>query len=338
MIKKLFRISNYLYVAGVAVSLVEGVAWSAVSLFTKKGERPAITDSVNHHTVTVVDSFWRDYTVIGANLNAVKTAYQSEKYLQWRFTIYPFFREFMGLDAQHENEVILDYGCGPGNDLVWFLTHTKAKKVIGIDVSEKALRFAGRRISLHQVDCSRVELIKTADSVTDIPLKSGSVDYIYCEGVLHHTSNPERIIEDFNRVLKPKGEACIMVYNEDSIFYHLLVAYDQMILQRNFQGLSVDEAFTRSTDSENCPIARSYKPEEFIAICEKVGFTCEFVGGYFSVAELTLLKKYHWRAIRDNRLAKRQRDFLQELVVENGYPFYRGKSAGIGGVYKLRKV
>jgi hypothetical protein len=28
----------------------------------------------------------------------------------------------------------LDYGCGPGNDVVGFLLHTNAKQVIGMDV------------------------------------------------------------------------------------------------------------------------------------------------------------------------------------------------------------
>jgi ubiquinone/menaquinone biosynthesis C-methylase UbiE len=250
------------------------------------------------------------------------------------------FQELMQLYGEHEDQTILDYGCGPGNDLVGFLVYSKAKKVIGIDVSPKALDFAARRLALHHIDPVRIELIRITDSITTIPLSADSVDYIYCEGVLHHTSRPEAILQEFYRVLRPGSQACIMVYNRNSLWLHLYTVYDQMLLKKAFPNLSLEEAFSKNTDGEACPISRCYAPEELIAICKQVGFRqSEFVGGYLSLLELSLLKDLGRNAVEDSRLATEHREFLRRITYdEKAYPMYEGKYAGIGGVYRLFKV
>lgn len=312
--------------------------WNVIAFFEKKSAPPAIKNSLSGTCVTSADEFWNIHTVIGAQLASVKTARQSNNYLKWRFSVYPQFRELMDLWGKHDDEVILDYGCGPGNDLVGFLVNTRAKKVIGVDISQKALQFASKRISLHGIDPERVELIRISDSSPQIPLKENYVDYIYTEGVLHHTSNPDEIIGELYRVLKPGGRACIMVYNQDSIWLHLYVAYEQMILEGRFAGMDVFQAFTRTTDTEECPIARCYQSEQFSAMCQKKGFETEYAGGYFSNMELELFKKYGKKALSESKLSQEHKDFLIALKTDSkGLPQYHGKYAGIGGVYRLTK-
>lgn len=283
-----------------------------------------------------VDAYWSEHTV---HSEPFKTPEDSLKYLEWRFQQYPLFRDFMELYGNHDNEIVIDYGCGPGNDLVGFLVYSKAKKVIGIDVSEKALNLAGLRIELHQVDPSRVELILTSDSNSKIPIADNTVDYIYCEGVLHHTSDPGAILEEFHRTLKQGSHACIMVYNHDSVWLHLYTAYERMIRQNAFPGMDIYEAFSSSTDGVECPIARCYAPDDFMNLCNSMGFDTEYIGGYLSLHELGLLKELGDEAVLDERLADEHKDFLRNLVYdEQGYPKYKGKHAGIGGVYRLCKA
>jgi len=312
--------------------------WSLVVVFQRKGEPPLIKHYQCAKDHTQVDSFWSDHTVIGPQLASVKTTYQDKKYLKWRFSAYPLFKELMQLWGNHDGQVVLDYGCGPANDLVGFLVYTKARKVIGIDISEKALQFASKRLALHRVDPKRVELICVSDSAEGFPIEDNTVDYIYCEGVLHHTTNPEAILREFHRVLKPGSEACIMVYNFASLWLHLYVAYEQMVLQNKFSGMNIYDAFAKTTDSEACPVARCYKAHEFISTCKDAGFRAEYVGGYFSELELDLHKKYKQSALQDKRLGEEHKDFLRNLTFdEKGYPKYQGKHAGVGGVYRLYK-
>lgn len=281
-----------------------------------------------------VDRYWNDFTVQAPDF---QTAGDSLEYLEWRFKQYPYFREFMELYGDHTGETVVDYGCGPGNDVIGFLAHSCAAKVIGIDVSDKAFDLARKRMALHGFPPERYELLQVSDAVAAIPLPDRSVDYIYCEGVLHHTSDPAGIMAEFRRILKPDGACCIMVYNRNSIWYHLYTAYQRMILENAFPGMTVDEAFRQNIDGDRCPIARAYLPEQFCELCREVGFAVEYVGGYLSNLEMDVLVNIYAKAIRDPRLALEHKHFLRELNYDMfGFPVYRNKHAGIGGVYKLR--
>lgn len=293
-------------------------------------------DQPDDQALSAPEEYWGRHTV---NSIPHATADQSLEYLDWRSRQYPLFYELMNHFGHHDNEVVLDYGCGPGNDVVGFLAHTNARRIIGMDVSKKALRLASHRLSLHKnFDLSRVELIQVDDKTPTIPLPDRSVDYIYSEGVLHHTSNPEAIVKEFHRVLKPNGKVAIMVYNADSLWKHLYVAYQLQLLDHRFTGMTLDEAFTRSTDGEECPIAHNYTPAEFTHICDQAGFHTTYVGGFFSVLELDLYHSLRDQAVLDSRLPKISRNFLRSLKTDlRGFPTYEGKHVGVGAVYTLRK-
>lgn len=284
---------------------------------------------------TEVDAYWGHHTL---HAKPFLTASESARYLTWRNAQYPLFAELMGLYDDHAGETILDYGCGPGDDVVGWLLHSHAAKVIGMDISGKALEQLRHRLALHHADSDRVELIQIGDADGRIPLADASVDHINCGGVIHHTSNPDTILDEFHRVLKPDGTASIMVYNRDSVMYHLWIAYQRMIAENGYPGLTVDEAFRRSTDGENCPISIAWAPDDFVGMCQKAGFTTEYLGGYISLLELDWLAKYRSAALDEPALAAEHHDFIAELATdENGYPVYRGKHAGIGAVYRLAR-
>jgi ubiquinone/menaquinone biosynthesis C-methylase UbiE len=320
------------------ISIIKSI-WKALLKLWKRSTilSPLPIRTVDDSHLTSTDLYWGQHTV---NSTPFKSTAASLSYLEWRFEEYPMFRELMQLYGGHEDQIILDYGCGPGNDLVGFLVYSKAKKVIGIDVSLKALDLAAGRLALHNIDPARIELIRTTDSNTTIPVPDDSVDYIYCGGVLHHTSDPEAILQEFYRVLRLGSQACVMVYNRNSLWLHLYTAYDKMVLKKAFPNLSLEEAFSKNTDGEACPISRCYAPENFIAICKQAGFPrVEFVGGYLSLRELSLLKDLGRKAIEDNYLGTEHREFLRRITYDKkGYPMYQRRHAGIGGVYRLFKV
>ena len=282
---------------------------------------------------TEVDAYWGEHTV---HSTPFRSARASLAYLRRRSREYPLFEELMELYGHHEQDTVVDYGCGPGNDLVGFLVSGHARQVIGIDISRKALDLARRRLALHRIDGSRATLVQMGDGDTEIPLDDASIDYLYCEGVLHHTSNPTGVLREFHRITKPNAKLAIMVYNRDSLYYHLYTAYQRQVLDEAFAGLSTDEAFRRNTDGEDCPIARAYTPDAFLAECRQAGFEARFVGGYFAALELRLFRTTAERAKTDTRLPVEHRTFLGEVDVGvDGYPRYRGQLAGIGGVYHL---
>jgi ubiquinone/menaquinone biosynthesis C-methylase UbiE len=327
------------YTAGKASAATSSAFWSLVGALTPKRTPPEV-EVLESESRSDVDLFWGEHTV---NSKPFKAAGESERYLAWRSEIYPLFTEFMQLYGSHDDQVVLDYGCGPGNDLVGFALYSRAKEIIGIDISEKALELARQRLALHAVPPERIRLLQSSDTIVTIPLETNSVDYIHCAGVLHHTSHPELLLAEFQRILKPGGEACVMVYNRDSVWLHLFVSYKKLIIENAFPGQSAHEIFHRTVDVEadgtgNCPLARCYRAEDFIALCESEGFRAEYVGAYLTDVELKALQEYEGAALTDPQLAEEHKEFLRNLSRdERGYPKYRGMHAGLGGVYRLFK-
>ncbi len=285
---------------------------------------------------TEVAAFWTGHTV---NSRPFVTARQSARYLEWRFRQYPRFRELSGLYGRHDGETILDYGCGPGNDLVGFALHTRAARIVGADVSSQALALSAHRLSLHPEAVGRVELVQLLEDHPRLPLEDASVDFVSSQGVIHHTTDPQAVLAELARVVRPGGEGSVMVYNRDSTWLHLATAYELQILQGRWAGEPIDEAFRHNTDGPDCPISRAWAPPTFVAMCARAGFEARFLGGYPSRMELDALRRLRRRALSDERLGAEHRAFLSEIELDDdGLPTRGGVLAGIGGSYRLRRL
>ena len=299
-----------------------------------KGQAPEILVEDDTGS-TQVDDYWNRHTV---NTRHFMSAGESERYLRKRSDMYPMFTELMDLYGDHTGEVVLDYGCGPGDDVTGFLLWSNASKVIGVDVSGKALGFLRHRIALHEFDLSRVELIRITDASGKVPLTDASIDWVQCGGVLHHTTHPQEIVKEFARVLKPGGEGRLMLYNRDSVMYHLWIAYVKCILYDAFPGLTVDQAFTKSTDGPACPVSDAWAPQRVLDMIEAAGLEGTFRGGYVTANEVDWFKGYAAGALEEPRLDEEHRRFVSELRLDDrGLPTWHGKYAGMSGVYAIKK-
>lgn len=115
------------------ISTQSNPIWRCVAPFKKPDNRVQAL-ACSNPAGTAVDDFWSTNTVYDPG---IRTPLQSKMNILWRFRTHPMFKELSGLYGDHTNDVILDYGCGPGNDIAGFITQSKAKKIIGMDVSQK---------------------------------------------------------------------------------------------------------------------------------------------------------------------------------------------------------
>lgn len=276
--------------------------------------------------------YWTEVNVTGHQTFASREA--SLEYLHLRNSIYLFYENFVNYNDLN-GKVVMDYGCGPGNDLVAFSEFATPKRLVGVDISPSSLKEAGLRLQLHQKP--NVELVKIDDSTAKLPFESGSFDVIHSSGVLMCTPNMEEILADFHRLLKPGGVLKLMIYNYDSIWLHYFVAFDRQILNKIDADLPLLEAFRRSTDGEDCPISRCYKPQAFTDIVTKLGFTGGFTEACISTHEMQLLD-FRMAAVHDARLAREHRDFLRMLTFDAyGRPCHEGRVAGIDACFHFEK-
>jgi SAM-dependent methyltransferase len=102
-----------------------------------------------------------------------------------------------------KNKIILDAGCGAG--LQTSLMSKYAEVVVGADLSEAAK--VAYKNNLHNDNVSIIH----AD-ILNLPFNEGVFDYIYCEGVLQHTMNPEKAFYKLVSLLKKGGQIFATFY------------------------------------------------------------------------------------------------------------------------------
>jgi SAM-dependent methyltransferase len=276
--------------------------------------------------------YWTRHNV--TNHRAFSTAEESLAYFHWRNDQYFGYIDLLPVGGQ-DGKVVLDFGCGPGNDLVGFGVYSRPQRLIGLDVSSSSLEEARSRTALHNLP---VEWIEHNETAARLPLADASIDYIHSSGVLHHIADREGALTELRRVVRPDGEMRAMVYNYESIFLHLYTAYVVQLRWGQYQSETVREAFAHLTDGPNCPIAEVYRPQEFIELAARCGWRAEHLGNATSAHELSLLPE-RFLAIQDRRLAEEHRRFLVELTFDaSGLPFWNGQQAGVDGCFRLRPI
>jgi ubiquinone/menaquinone biosynthesis C-methylase UbiE len=307
------------------------VAGHLRSLWIRAQRRQAVAAATNSGSGVggAVADYWTRYNVT-LHRNFTSTA-ESLAYVQWRNDQYFGYIDLMPVDAQ-EGKTVLDFGCGPGHDLVGFATMSKPARLIAVDVSPSSIREARERLALHQAACEFIQLDPHSSA---LPLDGASVDYIHSSGVLHHVADADPVLREFRRVLRPSGSARIMVYNYDSVWMHLFVAYIKQIVEKTYTNLTLEEAFARTTDGEDCPIANAFRPGEFLSQVYEAGFDAVFTGAAVSMHEAKILP-YRFDAIQDRRTPETSRRFLLELTFdEYGMPWYHGHRAGLDACFLL---
>jgi SAM-dependent methyltransferase len=104
---------------------------------------------------------------------------------------------------------ILEIGCGTGVDLVRF-AHGGALAA-GVDFSITALMLAQKNFEHNSL---KPDLFLMDGEM--LGFKDSAFDMVYANGVLQYTSQPERMVAEVHRILRPGGKAIFMMYNKYS--------------------------------------------------------------------------------------------------------------------------
>jgi ubiquinone/menaquinone biosynthesis C-methylase UbiE len=96
---------------------------------------------------------------------------------------------------------VLDYGCGPGSYIVPLAELVgESGKVYALDIHPLAIRKVQGIASKEQL--ANVETI-LSDCQTGLP--DNSLDVVLLYDIFHHLSDPDVVLKELHRVLKPDG-------------------------------------------------------------------------------------------------------------------------------------
>lgn len=108
--------------------------------------------------------------------------------------------------SSYNGKNLLEVGCGVGIDLVRFAQ--AGAVVTGIDLAEVSIDLAQKNFAHHNLSADLRVMNGEAMAFDD-----NQFDVVYAHGVLQYTANPEKMIREMHRVLRPGGQAIVMVYN-----------------------------------------------------------------------------------------------------------------------------
>jgi len=132
-----------------------------------------------------------------------------ESHAKYRYQLEPYILDFADFQSAN-NKRVLEVGVGLGSD---HQCYAKAgADLFGIDLTERAVTHTQHRLSLFGL---KSKLAVGDAECLDFP--DEYFDLVYSWGVLHHSPDTSKAVNEVWRVLKQGGEARIMIYHKWSL-------------------------------------------------------------------------------------------------------------------------
>lgn len=160
------------------------------------------------------------------------------------------FEDLMGA-GDLSGRPVLEIGCGMGFHSEMLVR--AGARVTSIDLSPTSVEATRRRLELKGLEAEVREM-----DAEGLAFERGSFDRVWSWGVIHHSSRTGRIVREIDRVLRPGGDARLMVYNLAGMPAY--AAWLGRYLGGFWRGRVLDEVLWRSTDGYS---ARFYTPDGF---------------------------------------------------------------------------
>jgi len=136
----------------------------------------------------------------------------------------------------------LDLGCGTGNYTLEL--YKRGFQVVGVDISRRMLKIAQKKLP-------NVKFIKA--NAYSLPFEDNTFDLVLSVTMLEFIHEPEKVLSEVYRVLKPGGEAVMGTMNGKSMWF----------IFKRMKSLFVETAYR---------YARFYTPKELENLMKNAGF------------------------------------------------------------------
>lgn len=150
---------------------------------------------------------------------------------------------------------VLEIGCGMGAHASVFAN--AGAEVTAIDLTERAVSMTKKRFELFNIKNASV----MRSDAENLPFPDNSFDFVWSWGVIHHSADTQRIVKEIFRVLKPNGQASVMIYHRNSTRYYVHGLYQGIFCGKFLRHRSLYAVNMTYTDGH---IARHYTRKDAV--------------------------------------------------------------------------
>lgn len=152
---------------------------------------------------------------------------------------------------------ILDVGCGAGflsNELA-----THGLQVTGVDLSEESLVVA------QKYDQTKTVVYQKADAFK-LPFPDHSFEVITAMDFLEHVEDPESVIKEFSRVLRPQGLFFFHTFNRNALAYLVIIKLVEWLVKNTPRNMHVLRLFIKPSELSRYCVGAKLRVIEIIGI------------------------------------------------------------------------
>jgi len=106
----------------------------------------------------------------------------------------------------------------------------------------------------------------------DLPFPDASFDLVYSNGVLHHTPNTHKVVDEIFRILRPGGRVIAMFYAEGSLNYWRNIVLVQGLRNTFLDRYSIGEVMSRTVEKSEIgarPLVKVYSKRRLRAMFDR---------------------------------------------------------------------
>jgi 2-polyprenyl-3-methyl-5-hydroxy-6-metoxy-1,4-benzoquinol methylase len=221
----------------------------------------------------------------------------------------PGFAEFPRWSGRR----VLEIGCGLGTDTVNFAR--SGAQVTAIELSDESAALARQRLDVYGLRDRVTIHVGNAEELPSL-LPRQTFDLVYSFGVIHHSPNPRRIVEQLQAYMTPASELRIMVYARVS--YKLF----WIMKEEGIWDLSrIDEMIARNSEAQTgCPVTYTYTTRTVAELLN--GFQLlEVRKAHIFTWDVDAYRRYEykkaseWANVSDEELAELEKELGWHLLV-----------------------
>ncbi|MCX7906600.1 MAG: class I SAM-dependent methyltransferase [Bacteroidetes bacterium] len=219
----------------------------------------------NQVSIELVRNFWNARPCnIRHSIKPVGTREYFDEVEKRKYFVEPHIIKFAEFPRWNGKKV-LEIGCGIGTDNINFARH--GAQVTAVELSEKSLEIAQVRAKIYGLE-DRIRFVWANAEELSQYLPPEPFDLIYSFGVIHHTPNPERVLEQLNFYCHSDTVIKIMLYNR----YSWKVLWILMVYGKE-RFWKLDQLIAQYSEAQTgCPVTYTFTRSQVLKLLKKYNF------------------------------------------------------------------